>query len=87
MIAGCSVARGAGSFAAVAVVVAVAGGTDSFGGTSLVDFADHNPSPLLHALLHFCKWGNAVPMSIFLSPVWALSWHWGLLQFWVVLLF
>ena len=61
MIAGCTVAGGAGSF----VAVAVAGGTESFGGTALVDFAGHYPSPL-HACLHFCKWGNVVPMSIFL---------------------
>ena len=61
MIAGCSVAWGAGSFVAVTVVVA----DESFWGTSLVDFVDHHPSPLLHALLCFCKWDNVVPMSIF----------------------
>ena len=43
----------------------VAGGAESFGGASLVDFADHHPSPLLH----FCKWSIAVPMSNFLWPV------------------
>ena len=48
MIAGCSVVGDAGSF------VAVAGGAESFGGTSLVDFAGHYPSPLC-ALLCFCK--------------------------------
>ena len=53
MIAGCSVAGGAGSFVAVAVVVAVAGGAESFGGACLVDFANHHPSPLLCALLCF----------------------------------
>ena len=65
MIAGCSVAGGTGSFVAVVVVVAGAVSTESFGGASLVDFAAHHPSPL-QALLHFCKWSNAVPMSIFL---------------------
>ena len=68
MIAGCSVAEGAERFVAEAVVMTVVVGTESFGGASLVDFADHHPSPLLHALLHFCKWGNVVPMSIFLWP-------------------
>ena len=55
MTAGCSVARGTEGFVAVAVVVAGAGGAESFGGASLVDFADHHRSPLLHALLHFCN--------------------------------
>ena len=81
MIAGCSVGGGMGNFMAVAVVVALPGGAESVGGPSLVDFANHHPIPLLHVLLHFCKWGNVVPMSIFLSPVWALPWHWRLLQF------
>ena len=48
MIAGCSVAGGTGSF------VAVVGAAESFGCTSLVDFAGHYPSPLW-ALLHFYK--------------------------------
>ena len=89
MIVGCSVAGGAGSLVAVAVVVTGAGAeaAESFGVTFLADFVDHHPSPLLHTLLHFCKWGNVVPMIIFLWFVWALSCHRGLLQFWYVLLF
>ena len=67
---------GAGSFVAQGVDYLVVGGTGysvagdtrSFGGISLVDFADLHPSPLLCALLHFCKWGNVVPMSNFLWP-------------------
>ena len=89
MFAGCSVAGDMGSSVAVAVALVVirAEVAESFGGTFLSDFVDHHPSSLLHALLHFCKWGNVVTMSIFLWLVWALSWCWGLLQFWVVLLF
>ena len=62
-------------------------GAKDFGGAFLADYVDHHPSPLFHVLLHFCKWGNVVPMSIFLWLVWAWLWHWGLLQFGVVLLF
>ena len=36
-------------------------------------------SPPLCALLHFCRWGNVVPMSIFLWPAWASPWCEGLL--------
>ena len=74
MIAGCSVAEGTGSFVAVAVVVTGAEVAESFGGTFLADFVDHHPSPLLH----FCKWGNAVLISIFLWLVWAFSWCGGI---------
>ena len=63
MIAGCSVARGDQSF----VAVSGAGGAESFDGTSLVDYAYYHPRSL-YALLHFCKWGNEVHMSIFLWP-------------------
>ena len=87
MIAGCSVAGGTEGFVAVAVAMAWAETAKSFGGAFLTDFVDHHPSPLLCALLHICKWGNVVPMSIFLWLVWALPWHGGLLQFWAVLLF
>ena len=59
MIAGCSVAGGAEGFVAVVVVVVVVGGTESFGDTFLADFVDHQCSPLVHAFLYFCKWGNA----------------------------
>ena len=41
-------------------------GAEGFGGTFLADFVDCHPSPLLCVLLHFCKWSNAVPTSIFL---------------------
>ena len=70
MIAGCSLAGAVEGFVAVAVVVTVTvvEGVERFGGAFLVDFVDHHPSPLLHALLHFCKWGNVVPMSIFCGP-------------------
>ena len=72
MIADCSVVGGTEGSVAQGVDCPVvggtgysaAGGTERFGGTSLVGFANHHPSPL-HALLHFCKWGNVVPMSIF----------------------
>ena len=74
MIAACSVAGGTGSFVAVAVVWAAA----VAGGAFLADFVDNHTSPLLHVLLHFCKWDNAVPMCIFLWLVWASSWCGGL---------
>ena len=66
-------AGGGGSFVTVVVVVTGAGVAESFGGAFLDDSVDYHPSPLLHALLHFCKWGNVVPMNIFLWLVWALS--------------
>ena len=43
----------------------VQSGAEGFGSTFWVDFVGHHPSPLLCALLHFCKWDNVVPMSIF----------------------
>ena len=55
MFAGCSVAGVAGNYVAVAVVVVGAGDAESFGGTFLVNIANHHPGPLLQALLHFCK--------------------------------
>ena len=73
-----SVAVGIGDSAAEVFVWSVAEG---FGDAFWVDFVGHHPSPLLCVLLCFCKWGNAVPMSIFLWFVWALSWCRGLLQF------
>ena len=36
-------------------------GDEGFGGTFLADFVDCLPNPLLHVLLHFCKWGSTVP--------------------------
>ena len=51
----------------------VQSGAEGFQGTFLADFVDCHPSPLLHILLTFCKWGNAVPMNIFLWFVWALG--------------
>ena len=79
MIAGCSAAGGAESFASQAIgcfVIegtegfgsqdidhSVVGGAEGFGGAFMVDFAYCCPSPL-HALPHSYKWGNAVPMSI-----------------------
>ena len=50
----------------------VQSGAESFGGALWVDFVGHHPYPLLCVLLHFCKWGNVVPMIIFLCLVWAL---------------
>ena len=64
----CPVVGGAESFVVEGTGYSVAGSAESFGGTSLIEFADHHPSPLLHALLHFCKLGIVVPMSIFLWP-------------------
>ena len=95
MIAGFSMAGGTEGFVAIAVVVTGAGAgagagaqvAESLGGAILADFVDYHPSPLLCAFLCFCKWGNAVPMTIFLRLVWALLWHRGLLQFWAVLQF
>ena len=46
MTAGCFVAGGAECLVAVAVVVTGVVGAESFGGTFLVDFVDHPPSPL-----------------------------------------
>ena len=66
-VVGCPVAEGAESFVAEGTAYSAAGSAESFGGTSLVDFAYWHPSPLC-AVLHFCNWGNAVPMSIFLWP-------------------
>ena len=79
-------------FVAVGIGDSVAGGfvwsgVEGFGGAFMADFVDCHPNPLLCVLLHFCKWGSVVHMSIFLWFVWALSWCRGLLQFWVVLLF
>ena len=42
----------------------VAGGAEYFGGAFLVGSTHCHPS--LHVLPHFYKWGNVVPMSIFL---------------------
>ena len=89
MIAGSTAAGDAGNFVAVVEGAGypVIGGIGSFGGASLADFVNCHPSPLLCALLHSCKLGSVVPMSISLCSAWALPWHGGLLQFWVVLLF
>ena len=70
MIAGCSVAGGTGRLCGCSCGCdwgcGWAGAAERFWqGTSLVDFIDHHPSPLLCVLLCFCKWGNAVPISIF----------------------
>ena len=51
----CSVVGDAKGYAAVDI--------EYFGGTFLVSFAYHCPSPL-HALPQSYKWGNVVPMSI-----------------------
>ena len=88
----CFVVGDTEGFVAVGIGYSVAegfvqSGAEGFGGAFLANFVDCHHNPLLHVLLHFCKWGNVVPMSIFLWLVWALSWHGGLLQFWVVLLF
>ena len=71
MIVGCSVAGGTGR---LFVVVAVGCGSCCGWGWRTVlgahpwfIFPITNPSPLLCALLHCCKWGNMVPMSILLS--------------------
>ena len=39
------------------------GGTEYFVGTSLVAFSAYHHPNLPHALPHFCKWGNAVPIN------------------------
>ena len=70
-----SVAVGIGDSVAEGFVQSMAEG---FGGTFWVDFVGHHSSPLLHALPHFCKWGNTVPMSIFLWLVWAFVMVWGI---------
>ena len=80
----CFVIRDAEGFVAVGIGDSVAegflqSGAEHFDGTFMADF--------VHCHLHFCKWGNAVPMSFFLWLVWALSWFGELLQYWVVLLF
>ena len=63
MIAECSVAGGAESFASQITECSVIGGTEGFGGMFLVAY--HHPSPLC-LLPHSYKWGNVVPMSIYL---------------------
>ena len=45
-------------------------GAKGFGGTSLADFVDCHPNPLLHVLLHFCKGGSVVPTCNPLLLVW-----------------
>ena len=64
----CPVVGGAESLVAEGAGHSATGSVECFGGTSLVDFADHHPSPLLCALLCFCKRCNVVPISIFLCP-------------------
>ena len=71
MIAGCSTAGVAESFASQVNECSVIGGTEGSvavgieysGGAFLAGFAYCHPSPL-HALPHSYKWGNAVCMSI-----------------------
>ena len=53
------VAVGIGSFATEGFVWS---GAEGFGGAFLADNVDHHPNPLLHVLLHFCKWVSVVPM-------------------------
>ena len=61
-------------FVAVGIEDSVAGGfvwsgAEGFGGTFLADFADCHPNPLLHVLLHFCKWGREDCCRIFSCSV------------------
>ena len=75
----CFMIGDAEGFVAVGIGDSVAEGSvwsqaEGFRGAFLADSVDCHPSPLLHVFLHFCKWGNAVPMSIFLWLVWAWSW-------------
>ena len=76
------VAMGIGSSAADGFVWS---GAEDFRGAFLADFVDCHPSPLL-VLLHFCKWGSAVPMGNSLQLVWQHPSFWGLLLPGVVLL-
>ena len=91
MTADCSVAGGtehfaaggADSFVTQAADCSVARGTEwgaeYFRDVFWVGSTHYHPS-LLHVLPHSYKWGNTVPMSIFLLPALALPWHSGLLQ-------
>ena len=70
------VAVGIGSSAAEGFVQS---GAEVFGDAFLADFVDCHPNPLLHVLLHFCKWGSMVPMCNSLYLAWGLPSLWGLL--------
>ena len=57
-------------------------GAEGFWGASMADFVDHDPNPFLHVLLHFCKWGSAVPMCNSLQLVWGASITLGIAATW-----
>ena len=76
------VAVGVGSSAAEGFVQS---GAEGFEGTSLADFVDCHPNPLL-CVLHFCKWGSVVPMCNSLQLVWGHPLPWRMLLPGVVLL-
>ena len=66
----CFVVGDTEGFVAVGIGDSAAGGfawsgAGGFRGTFLAYFVDCHPSLLLHVLLHFCKWGDVVSISIF----------------------